>query len=143
MRFFLFSDNNEVNLCNLCAYSIKQIWGIFGVIQLVAGKYLIIITQIVQIGEILGNVIYRIENVEIISYAQSELHLTEDQKRYNRQYLQMLTNFLQAPFFFFSYTYDLSHTMQTLYQPANKAVFEKLSLFHRVRKHTQYTVKSF
>lgn len=120
----------------MCAYSIKQIWGIFGVIQLIAGKYLILITQIVQIGEILGKTIYRIENVEIIPYQQSELHLTEDQKRYNRQYQQMLTTFLQAPFFYLSYTYDLSHTLQALYQQSGKSALDQSSFFQKVSRIT-------
>ena len=99
---------------------------------MIAGKYLIMITQIIKVGEILSQPIYRIEKVDIVPYQSSELHLSDEQKRFNRQYLQMVTNFLQAPFFYMSYSYDLSHTLQNLYQPMSKQMFAEENLFQRV-----------
>ena len=119
-------------MCNLCAFSIKSICGIFGAIQLIQSKYLILITQVVYEGNILSEPIFRIESVELIPYLPNDLHLTVEQKRFNSQYLHMVATFLQSPFFYLSYTYDLSHSLQSLYQPEDKQNFVVQSLFNRV-----------
>ncbi|KAJ6220672.1 hypothetical protein RDWZM_006484 [Blomia tropicalis] len=104
-------------------YPSSRIHGLFGSIQLISGKYLILIKQIVEIGELpFGEPIYRIENVDLVPYRPSDLHLTDQQKIYNGQYIQMITNFFaQGPFFHLSYSYDLTHSLQHRYQhPATK-----------------------
>ncbi|XP_076297594.1 phosphatidylinositol-3-phosphatase SAC1 [Lasioglossum baleicum] len=93
----------------------RKIWGIIGTIRLLACRYLIIITEAMEIGTIAGHQIYRIVTTEVIPYTKSSLHLSEKQTQSNSTYLEMIKSVLNTPYFYFSYTYDLSHTMQRLH----------------------------
>lgn len=93
----------------------RKIWGIIGTIRLLACRYLIIITEAIEIGTIAGHQIYKIVATEVIPYTKSSLHLSEKQLQNNSTYLEMIKSVLNTPHFYFSYTYDLSHTMQRLH----------------------------
>ncbi|CAN7992069.1 unnamed protein product [Ixodes hexagonus] len=93
----------------------KVIYGIVGVINLLAGPYLIVIVDRRRVGEINGQVIWRIKATEAYSYTRTSLHLTEEQIQYNKQYTAMIQSVLSTPNFYYSTTYDLSHTLQRLY----------------------------
>ncbi|XP_015608691.1 phosphatidylinositide phosphatase SAC1 [Cephus cinctus] len=93
----------------------RKIWGIVGTIRLLACQYLIVITDAESVGTIAGERIYRIVSTDIIPYARSFVHLSEKQIENNTTYLEMIKTVLNTPYFYFSYTYDLSHTMQRLH----------------------------
>ena len=57
----------------------KVIWGIFGIIRLTAGPYLIVITKKEKVGEICGHTIWKVTDTEMLSYKRTTLHLTEKQ----------------------------------------------------------------
>lgn len=92
----------------------KKIWGIIGIVRLLSCRYLIVITDAEKVGTIAGQQIYRIVATELVRYETSSLHLNEKQWESNETYHEMLTSVLNTPHFYFSYTYDLSHTMQRL-----------------------------
>ena len=91
------------------------IHGIFGIVQLIAGPYLVVITKRSQTGLINGEAIWRVEQTQILPFSKTVLHLTETQKAHNKQYLSMITAALDTPRYYFSYSYDLTHTLQRLY----------------------------
>ena len=91
------------------------IYGIFGIVNLIAGPYLIVITKRSQTGSVNGEAIWRVEETQVLPFSKTVLHLTETQKAHNKQYLSMITNALDTPQYYFSYTYDLTHTLQRLY----------------------------
>ncbi|KAG7213734.1 hypothetical protein KM043_002968 [Ampulex compressa] len=93
----------------------RKIWGIVGTIRLLACRYLIVITNAEVIGTIAGQQIYKIVATEIIPYTRSSLHLSEKQVQNNATYLEMIKSVLNTPYFYFSYTYDISHSMQRLH----------------------------
>ncbi|KAF7994518.1 hypothetical protein HCN44_003990 [Aphidius gifuensis] len=93
----------------------RKIWGIVGTIRLLLSRYFIVITDAVKIGTIAGHEIFKITSTEIIPYSKSDLHLSEKQIQNNTTYLEMIKSVLNTPYFHFSYTYDLSHTMQRLH----------------------------
>lgn len=93
----------------------KSICGIMGIVHLLAGPYLVIITQKVKMGDLNGQPIWRVNETEIISYSKTMLHLSESQSQDNRVYISMLQQALQTEYFYFSYSYDLSHTLQRLH----------------------------
>lgn len=68
-----------------------------------------------MIGTIAGQQIYRIVSTDVIPYSRSSLHLSEKQVQNNATYLEMVKSVLNTPYFYFSYTYDLSHTTQRLH----------------------------
>jgi len=93
----------------------RKIWGLVGTVRLLACRYLIVITDAQMCGTIAGHNIYKISSTEVIPYTRSSLHLTEKQVQNNAIYLEMVKSVLNTPYFYFSYTYDLSHTMQRLH----------------------------
>jgi len=93
----------------------KPIAGILGIISLISGPYLIVVTRKQRLGTVAGNgEVWRVVETEIISYARSEHHLTQTQAEANRRYQDMLKQVLSTPYFYFSYTFDLSHSRQRI-----------------------------
>ena len=62
---------------------LRPIYGIWGIISLIAGNYLIVITKADVIGTLNGSEIYHIRESDIIPYQKAELHLTPKQVRFN------------------------------------------------------------
>ncbi|XP_063217317.1 phosphatidylinositol-3-phosphatase SAC1-B [Bacillus rossius redtenbacheri] len=95
--------------------SSKPICGIVGIIRLVAGPYLVVITKKTRVGVINGQAIWQATQTEMLSYPRTVLHLTEKQMLQNRQYEAMIDLVLKTPHFYFSYSFDLTHTLQRLH----------------------------
>jgi hypothetical protein len=93
---------------------IKQIYGIVGVIRLLAGPYLIVITRREKVGEIDQRTIWKITGTEVISYQRTLLHLNEQQLQDNARYLSMIETILGFESYYFSTTFDLTHSLQRL-----------------------------
>lgn len=108
----------------------RKIWGLVGTIRLLAGRYLVVITDAQICGTIAGHTIYRIASTEVIPYTRSSLHLTERQVQNNATYLEMVKSILNTPYFYFSYTYDLSHTMQRLHNTTPE--FLQVNMLHNI-----------
>lgn len=108
----------------------KLIKGIVGVIRLIAGPYLIVITAAEHVGSVYGQKIYRIKETELVSYSRTLLHLTEEQVQFNNTYLAMVRTVLNTQHFYFCTTYDLTHTIQRLFNAGPE--FMSMSLFDRV-----------
>ncbi|XP_035233088.1 phosphatidylinositol-3-phosphatase SAC1-like [Stegodyphus dumicola] len=107
----------------------QSIWGIMGTIHLIGGPYLIVITKKSLVGNICGQSVWQITDTDVIPYAKSMLHLTEEQTHYNKLYLSMVQSVLRTPYFYFSYTYDISHTLQRLHNTSPD--FVQMPLFQR------------
>jgi len=97
------------------ASSTKPICGIVGTLRLLAGPYLVIITKKHKVGSINGQAIWQVAETEVISYSRTLLHLTEKQISQNKLYISMVESVLNTPFLYFSYSYDITHTMQRLH----------------------------
>ncbi|XP_063975087.1 phosphatidylinositol-3-phosphatase SAC1 [Diachasmimorpha longicaudata] len=93
----------------------RKIWGVVGTIRLLACRYFIVITDAEQIGTIAGQQVFKAITTEVIPYSRSDLHLSEKQIQNNTTYVEMIKTVLNTPYFYFSYTYDLSHSMQRLH----------------------------
>lgn len=93
----------------------RVIYGILGVIHLLSGPYLIVITERRKVGELNGLAIWRVKATEAYSYTRTSLHLTDEQNQYNKQYAAMVQLVLSTPNFYYSTTYDLSHRLQRLH----------------------------
>ncbi|CAH0550351.1 unnamed protein product [Brassicogethes aeneus] len=89
--------------------------GLLGVIKLVAGRYLIIATQRELVGNIAGHAVWRLVQIKLIPYSRSMLHLNTEQAADNQAYISMVEQILATPNHYFSYTYDLTHTLQRLH----------------------------
>lgn len=93
----------------------RDFCGFLGTINLLAGKYLVIATQRELVGFIAGHSIWRLAKAELIPYCRSFLHLNQEQLVDNNTQVAMIQQVLNTPFIYFSYSYDLTHTLQRLH----------------------------
>lgn len=93
----------------------KDFCGFLGSIKLLACRYIVIITQREFVGYIAGHTVWRLAKAEVLPYARSMLHLSPEQLADNNTYLNMLEQVLSTPYIYFSYSYDLTHSMQRLH----------------------------
>ncbi|XP_031327364.1 phosphatidylinositide phosphatase SAC1-like isoform X2 [Photinus pyralis] len=111
------------------ATSSREFCGLLGSVRLLAGQYLIIATKRTYVGSIAGHAVWCLVSSELIPYNRSTLHLNAEQLDDNNSYLSMIKNVLDTPYLYFSYTYDLTHTMQRLHlmEPdfLNRSLFER------------------
>ncbi|CAG0893390.1 unnamed protein product [Cyprideis torosa] len=98
----------------------RTIYGVAGIIHLIAGNYLIVISKRRMLGQINQQPIYRAEEFEVLPFSRNTFHLNELQKRLNDWYLEMVWSILRTPYFYFSYSYDLTHTTQRLNNTSNE-----------------------
>lgn len=122
-------SSDDVGQANSQIIESRTIFGIIGIINLIAGPYLIVITKRNHIGDINDRSIFQVQETEIISFRRTTTHLTEKQVAFNNAYITMIKSVLNTPYFYFSYTYDLSHSMQRIYNNgssfANKSLLER------------------
>uniref|UniRef100_A0A182J223 Phosphatidylinositol-3-phosphatase SAC1 n=1 Tax=Anopheles atroparvus TaxID=41427 RepID=A0A182J223_ANOAO len=101
----------------LHGYDIKNICGVLGLIRLISGMYLVVVTHRIFVGLIDGKPIWQMAGFELISLTPTLTHLSEEQKEQNSIYLSMVRQVLDTPFFYFSYSYDLTNTLQRMLGP--------------------------
>lgn len=109
----------------------ESIFGLVGIINLIAGPYLIVINSAQVVCEIRGQKIYQVLDTKLISFRKTTTHLTETQIHFNTQYQSMIRTMLATPYFYFSYEYDLSHSLQRLHQQLSQATYEQQSPLER------------
>ncbi|RMX42694.1 hypothetical protein pdam_00011856 [Pocillopora damicornis] len=107
----------------------RDIFGILGIINLLAGPYLVVVTKKTLVGHVRGHEVWVIKGTDILAFPRATLHLTESQQRNNNIYLSMVQSVLQTSSFYFSCTYDLTHTLQRLSRTSPD--FLQMPLFER------------
>lgn len=75
-----------------------------------------IATQRELVGQIGTHQIWRLAKAELLPYCRSLTHLKPEQLADNNAYLNMVELVLSTPYHYFSYTYDITHTIQRLHQ---------------------------
>ncbi|KAK6035013.1 hypothetical protein COOONC_27482 [Cooperia oncophora] len=98
---------------------IQYIYGVLGVIPIVSGMALIVIKKARLVGKLNGHSIWTITETDIIPYKKTTLHLTEKQIWYNRHFTEMLQSVMATTGFYFSYSVDLSRSLQWLSENGN------------------------
>ena len=95
----------------------KTVHGILGYIRFSKGYYMILITAVLPVAIIGQHYIYHIQDTQIVS-----LSLTESDYDENR-YLQIFNDMNLNKHFYFSYTYNLSQTLQCNISEAQDSVY--------------------
>lgn len=93
----------------------REFCGFLGSVKLLAGTYLVLATQRELVGFIAGHTIWRLAGIQLIPYFKSTLHLSAEQIRDNADYVNMIELVLNTPYFYFSYSYDITQTLQRLH----------------------------
>eukprot|EP00040_Diaphanoeca_grandis_P023040 m.124783 g.124783 ORF g.124783 m.124783 type:complete len:617 (+) comp29081_c0_seq1:162-2012(+) len=128
-----FSSSSEPPTIDVSTISNKiDICGILGVIELLRGSYLVVITQRKFVGNVYDHGIWQIAETEILPFSHSMRHLATVQIEQERQYLELINATFKEQSFYFSYSYDLTHSLQKLHSRDEK--FYQSSLFERADK---------
>eukprot|EP01110_Echinostelium_bisporum_P007473 TRINITY_DN28330_c0_g1_i1.p1 TRINITY_DN28330_c0_g1~~TRINITY_DN28330_c0_g1_i1.p1 ORF type:complete len:195 (+),score=26.96 TRINITY_DN28330_c0_g1_i1:34-618(+) len=109
------SQKTSVNSSYDPQTKVDDVYGIIGTFKLLSGSYLIIITGRRLIGKINGHDIWRVARTKIIPFQSDSVKLTPIQQADEQQYLKMLSWVLGLDGFYFSYTYDVTHSMQRIH----------------------------
>ncbi|CAH1763780.1 2965_t:CDS:10 [Entrophospora sp. SA101] len=83
-----------------------------GALSLSTGEYLIVITGREPVGRLGKHNVFQANQFRILPFARNSLHLSESQVQDEKIYLSLIVNHLKHGKFYFSYTYDLTHSMQ-------------------------------
>ncbi|XP_077283352.1 phosphatidylinositol-3-phosphatase SAC1 [Arctopsyche grandis] len=95
--------------------SYRPVCGILGTIRLLSGNYLIVATHRIQVGDINKQEIFQLASYDILPYSAPSSLADAQQLEDDNRYMKMVKSVLSTPFIYFSYEYDLTHTMQRLY----------------------------
>ncbi|CAG8596793.1 8906_t:CDS:10, partial [Paraglomus occultum] len=106
---FVLNQNGTDSVPFLTTFTI---YGIFGVIRLLAGEYLIAITERERVGRLGGHDIFQAKQYSLTPIAKDFRHLTESEAKDEDHYLNIIEKQLKAGLYYFSYTYDLTNTLQ-------------------------------
>lgn len=93
---------------------VMTIYGIIGFIRLIAGEYMVVITDRIKIGRIGDHDLFKLKEYKVISFARNNLGLSEAQINEEATYISLLHSHLQSGQFHFSYGYEITHTQQRL-----------------------------
>ncbi|EDV39515.2 uncharacterized protein Dana_GF24443, isoform A [Drosophila ananassae] len=85
----------------------RRICGVLGTIHLLSCDYLLVATHRIFVGVLNGAIIWRLAGYDIIPYIPNAI-----QRKENETYLRLLRQTLDTKYFYFSYRYDLTHSLQ-------------------------------
>ncbi|CAD5211808.1 unnamed protein product [Bursaphelenchus xylophilus] len=127
--------SNAKNPIPIAQAEVKAIYGLWGIIPLLGGNYLCVITKASIIGILNGSEIYHADQSEAIPYQIGQMHLTQRQRSFNNVYVDMLKSALNQRGFYFSYDYDLSRSMQWLSENSSpdfrdRALYDRAAVWY-------------
>ncbi|EGC30309.1 hypothetical protein DICPUDRAFT_50805 [Dictyostelium purpureum] len=122
-----FDKVNEEKERILSQLSIK---GIIGIIQLVSGYYLMVFKDKKLVATVMDKKIFQMKDIEVIPFHANQLSLINipDQDS-EENHLSMIKWLLSSEYFYFSYDYDLTHTLQRQYEMPEQS--RKASIYER------------
>ncbi|KAF9120801.1 hypothetical protein BGW39_011094 [Mortierella sp. 14UC] len=91
---------------------VLTIYGVIGFIRLLAGEYMIVITDRTKVGRLGEHDIFKLKDYKIMPFSRNYLALSEAQTNEETSYIALLHQHLQSSQFHFSYGYELTHTLQ-------------------------------
>lgn len=104
------SEPINEELPSKCAFTV---YAIMGVINLLAGPYVIVVRERRAIGELFDAAVWHVGAVEILPCAvNGNEKLSPAQLSDESQYLTLLKSFLQEGGFYYSHGYDLTSCLQ-------------------------------
>ena len=88
-------------------------WGLLGFIRFTGAYYMLVITKRSQVAIIGGHYIYQIDGTELVSLTvSSSSRFKVDRDAEEARFIGILNNLDLSRSFYFSYSYDITHTLQ-------------------------------
>ena len=90
-----------------------SLWGLLGFIRFTSEYYMLVVTKRSQVAMIGGHYIYQIDGTELISLSHPSLsRFKVDLHPEEARFVSILNNLDLTRSFYFSYAYDVTHTLQ-------------------------------
>jgi hypothetical protein len=88
-------------------------WALLGFIQFTGAYYMLLVTKRSQVAMLGGHNVYQIDETELIPLTTSHAsHLKTERHSDEARYIAILNNLDLSRSFYFSYSYDITHTLQ-------------------------------
>ncbi|KAJ5873957.1 uncharacterized protein N7529_002387 [Penicillium soppii] len=88
-------------------------WALLGFIRLTGAYYMLLVTKRSQVAMVGGHNVYQIDETELIPLTTSESsHLKAEKHPEEARYIAILNNLDLSRSFYFSYSYDITRTLQ-------------------------------
>ncbi|KAK5742852.1 phosphatidylinositol-3,5-bisphosphate 5-phosphatase [Elasticomyces elasticus] len=88
-------------------------WGLLGFIRFTEAYYMLVITKRQQVAMIGGHYVYQVEGTELVSLSTgSSSRFARDRNPEEIRFLSILANLDLSKHFYFSYAYDITHSLQ-------------------------------
>lgn len=94
---------------------IRTIFGVIGMLKLLAGSYLLVITERECVGSYLGHPIFKVSSLKILPCDQSLKNSTAEQKKMEGEFSGLINVAERASGLFFSYDTNLTLSAQRLH----------------------------
>lgn len=88
---------------------VARAYGVLGFVRFLKGYYIILITEKKKVGKIGQHSIYEVKDTQMIPLFRSTTHANREDEA---KYLQLFKSIEMASGFYFSYTYDLTRSLQ-------------------------------
>eukprot|EP00039_Didymoeca_costata_P012766 m.185607 g.185607 ORF g.185607 m.185607 type:complete len:675 (-) comp15577_c0_seq5:2171-4195(-) len=95
--------------------SLKQIAVVLGILNLISGPYLVIANRRLLVGQIYGHDVFQAKDIELLGFRKTYRHLSEVQVECEKKYLKGLKTYLNQDGFYYSYSFDLTHRIQSMH----------------------------
>ncbi|XVE82399.1 hypothetical protein DITRI_Ditri16bG0001400 [Diplodiscus trichospermus] len=102
---------------------IQIIFGVVGMLKLVAGSYLIVITERERIGSYLGHPIFKVISLKVLPCDHSVKISPAEQKKVENEFYRLLKIAEKTPGLYFSYDTNLTLSAQQLYDLGDESKF--------------------
>lgn len=89
-----------------------NIWGVLGFIRFTGPYYMLVVTKRSQVAMIGGHYVYKIGETELLPLTTSSFKLKAEQHAEEARFLNILKDLDLTRSFYFSYSYDITHTLQ-------------------------------
>ncbi|KAA3479593.1 phosphoinositide phosphatase SAC6-like [Gossypium australe] len=100
---------------------IQMIFGVVGMLKLVAGSYLFVITERKCVGSYLGHLIFKVISLKVLPCVHSVKNSTPEQKKVENEFSRLLKVAERTTGLYFSYDTNLTLSTQRLYDLGNES----------------------
>ncbi|XP_008793079.2 phosphoinositide phosphatase SAC8 isoform X1 [Phoenix dactylifera] len=93
-------------------FKVATIYGVVGVIRLLAGTYVLVITDRQEVGTYLGYSIYHVKSMKFLSCNEALRHSTSQEKKDEAYFMSLLRTVESTPGLYYSYERDITLNLQ-------------------------------
>ncbi|XP_042378318.1 phosphoinositide phosphatase SAC7-like [Zingiber officinale] len=105
--------------CTTQSPSVRPVFGVIGMLKLLVGSYLLVVTERECVGSYLGHPIYKVSGMQILPCNNSLKNSSSEQKKMESEFSVLLEAAQSTPGLYFSYDVNLTLCLQKLHELGN------------------------